>query len=345
MARTAEPVPASLPGLDLDRLTRWFRADVSAAVTSLSARLIEGGKSNLTYVVSDETSSWVLRRPPLGHVLETAHDMAREYRVMSALAGTDVPVPGVTAYCADPEVLGAPFYLMEFVAGTPYRRGAALGCLGSQRVRTISVGLVEVLADLHQIEPAAVGLQDFGRSDGFLTRQVNRWQKQLEASMSRELPAATRLHEALARHVPTPSSAGIVHGDYRLDNVLFGADDRPAAVIDWEMSTIGDPLTDLALLLLYRQMPELVGTAAASDASSAAGFISQEEILEVYAAGSNRDLSGIDFYLALAAFKLASISEGIHYRHLNGQTVGDGFDTIGDVVEPLLEFGLITLRE
>ncbi len=345
MDETLAQAPASSPGLDLERLTPWIRTHVCPDVTSLSAELIEGGKSNLTYVVSTGVSSWILRRPPLGHVLATAHDMAREFRVMSALGGTDVPVPGTTAYCADTELLGAPFYLMELVVGTPYRHAAELEGLGSQRVCTISTGLVETLAALHRIEPGAVGLEDFGRPEGFVERQVSRWHQQFQASMSRELPAVDRLHEALARRVPLVSPAGIVHGDYRLDNVLFGADDRPTAVIDWEMATLGDPLTDLALLLLYRQMPEVVGKAAASDASSAEGFLGEDEILQVYAAGSDRDLSHLDFYVALAAFKLAGISEGIHYRHLQGQTVGDGFDTIGEVVAPLLELGLTKLQE
>ncbi|MFE7721596.1 phosphotransferase family protein [Nocardia rhizosphaerihabitans] len=337
--------PTDLPGLDLDRLSTWLRGQVDVA-GALSSKLIAGGKSNLTYEVGDGTTRWIVRRPPLGHVLATAHDMAREYRVMAALRDTDVPVPAMYALRQDDSVLGAPFYVMEHVEGTPYRTAAELGELGPERTRAISTSLIDTLAVLHAVDPVAVGLADFGRPEGFLGRQVRRWKKQLDASHSRELPLADELHARLAADVPPESAVGIVHGDYRLDNVLTDSSDRPAAVIDWEMATLGDPLTDLALMVVYGRLAAgRSGNATVADASAAPGFLSEDEIIARYTARSDRDMSRFGFYLGLAAFKLAAILEGIHYRYLHGQTVGEGFDTIGAAIDPLLETGLTALKE
>ncbi|MFD4459522.1 phosphotransferase family protein [Nocardia sp. NPDC058480] len=338
-------IQTELPGLDLGRFSSWLRTEIPDVGSPISGRLIAGGKSNLTYEVTDGTRQWIVRRPPLGHVLATAHDMAREYRVMAALAPTAVPVPEMYALCHDEDVLGAPFYVMERVDGTPYRDAAELVALGPERTRAISTGLIDTLAALHAVDPAAVGLADFGRPSGFLARQVNRWRKQLDASHTRELPAAVELHARLAADVPTESAVGIVHGDFRLDNVLTDADDRPAAVIDWEMATLGDPLTDLALMIVYGRLASGTSSNAnVADASVAPGFLSEAEIIARYTARSDRDMSRFCFYLGLAAFKLAAILEGVHYRYLHGQTVGAGFDSIGAAVEPLLETGLAALH-
>ncbi|WP_422733195.1 phosphotransferase family protein [Micromonospora sp. WMMD558] len=341
MTRTPPQEP---PGLDLARLADWFAASVPGAGGGLTARLIAGGKSNLTYEVGDGRTTWIVRRPPLGHVLSTAHDMAREYRVMSALRATDVPVPATYGLCSDVDVLGAPFYVMERVAGTAYRHAAELERLGAERTRVVSTRLVDTLAALHAVDPAAVGLADFGRPEGFLARQVSRWRRQLDASYCRDLPAADELHARLTSAVPSASAPGIVHGDYRLDNVLTDDHDRIDAVIDWEMATLGDPLTDLALLVLYQRVGRLVGEAMA-DASSAPGFLTEDEILDRYAIRSTDPLPPLGFHLGLAAFKLAAICEGIHYRHLRGQTVGTGFERLGEVTEVLLDAGLTYLKE
>lgn len=333
-----------LPGLHLAALTPWFAANVPGAGSQLRAELIPGGRSNLTYTVTDGTRTWVVRRPPLGHVLATAHDMSREFRVMSALARTTVPVPRTVAFCVDETVLGAPFYVMDRVAGTPYRSAAELAALGPARTRTISERLVRTLADLGTVDPDAVGLADFGRPEGFLGRQVQRWHRQLQASRSRDLPAADRLHAGLAADVPAESAAGIVHGDFRLDNVLIDADDRPVAVIDWEMATLGDPLTDLALLVVYQRLGALLGDAVAN-AASAPGYLSEAQTLEQYAAATGRDLPRFGWYLGLASYKLAGIVEGIHFRHAQGKTVGAGFEGLGAVVPPLLQAGLDSLKE
>jgi aminoglycoside phosphotransferase (APT) family kinase protein len=332
-------------GLDLAKLGAWFAAEVPGAGSELSATMIAGGKSNLTYVVSDGAQEWVVRRPPLGHVLATAHDMTREYTVMTALRDTDVPVPQTYGLCTDDSVLGAPFYVMERVTGTPYRSAAELDALGRERTRAISTRLVDTLAALHQVDPVAVGLADFGRAEGYLARQVARGKKQMDASYCRDLPAADELHALLAADVPEESAAGIVHGDYRLDNVLVDEHDRCTAVLDWEMATLGDPLADLALMLMYHRLGEADGGLAVTNASAAAGFLSEAEIVERYAQGSDRDLSRFGFYLGLAAYKLAAILEGIHYRYLQGQTVGEGFDTIGDAIHPLLDAGLAAMKE
>jgi aminoglycoside phosphotransferase (APT) family kinase protein len=325
----------SLPGLDLDRL--------SLGDGPLSAELVEGGRSNLTYVVTDGTSKWVVRRPPLGHVLPTAHDMAREYRVITALRDTEVPVPETVFLCEDKEVLGAPFYVMEFVEGTPYRSRTQLAELGPDRTQGIVMSLVDTLATLHAVDPESVGLGDFGRPAGFLERQVRRWQKQLDASRSRDVPGIDLLHDRLAAAIPTPQAATILHGDYRLDNTLV-LDDKIQAVLDWEMSTLGDPLADIGLMIAYstREAPD---DAVIANVSGAPGYPSTDEVIARYASRSGLDVSALDWYIAFAFFKLAVITEGIYYRFSKGQTVGVGFEGVGALVAPVVAQGNATLKE
>ncbi|MDQ4085135.1 MAG: phosphotransferase family protein [Actinomycetota bacterium] len=334
------------PGLELDALRDYLERERPGLVAGeLRASLIPGGRSNLTYDVTDGTSSWVVRRPPLGHVLATAHDMGREHRVISALVPTDVPVPRTVLLCEDPDVLGAPFYVMEKVPGTPYRRAADLERLGEQRTRGICTEMMDTLATLHSIDPDDVGLSDFGRPEGFLERQVRRWKKQLDASRSRDLPGMDELHARLEANVPKQQSPAIVHGDYRLDNLLVDEHDRLTAVLDWEMATLGDPLTDLALLLAYRGIATATGSGAVADAPRAPGFPTAQEMVDRYALGSDRDLSAMSFYVALAYFKLGVILEGIHYRYTQGQTVGAGFEQVGAMVGPIVEAGQRALEE
>ena len=219
-----------------------------------------------------------------------------------------------------------------------------LAGIGPERTRAVSEHFVDVLADLHRVEPAAVGLADFGRPEGFLGRQVQRWRKQFEGAHTRDLPTMEELYTRLAERVPADTAPGIVHGDYRLDNVLVGGDDRVAAVVDWELSTIGDPLTDLALMVVYHRLAK-VSPGAVADATEAPGYLTEDEVIARYAARSDRDLSDLGFYIALSSFKLAGIVEGIHYRYVNGQTVGDGFAHVGDGVFALLDAGLAALKE
>lgn len=354
MSSSSELGTTATPGLDLSRLGPWLAEHVEGADpgSGLSATLIAGGKSNLTYDVTDGTRHWIIRRPPLGHVLATAHDMVREHTVMTALRPTDVPVPTTYALCREESVIGAPFYVMEKVAGVPYRRARELEPLGPERVRALSGQLIDILVALHEVDPATVGLAGFGRPEGFLSRQVHRWKKQLDASYHRDLPAADELYRRLSARVEeverVGSTPGIVHGDYRLDNVLTDSDeasgtDTIRAVVDWEMATLGDPLTDLAILLTYQRMAGRGAEGTVTDVSLAPGWLGEDEIIARYDAASHRDLSHLGFYLGLAAFKLAAILEGIHYRYLHGQTVGPGFDTIGEGIHPLLDAGLTAL--
>jgi aminoglycoside phosphotransferase (APT) family kinase protein len=325
-----------LPGLDLDRLAAHL------GTGPLTGELIPGGRSNLTYRVTDGDQRWVLRRPPLGHVLATAHDMSREHRVIKALADTAVPVPRVELLCEDTDVIGAPFYLMEEVPGVALRHRDQCPWLTPDQARTLSERLVDVLADLHAVDPKDVGLADFGRPDGFLKRQVARWGKQLDASRSRDLPGIDDLRDRLADSVPDSARATIVHGDYRLDNVLVTEDPLDiSAVLDWEMAALGDPLADVGLLCVYwngigaREDDPITGTVP-----TLPGFAGTDELVRRYAERSGADTSGLAWYTAFAYFKLAVILEGIHFRFTRGKTVGAGFDQIGQLILPLVRQGL-----
>ncbi|GAA1155737.1 phosphotransferase family protein [Nocardioides aquiterrae] len=340
------------PGLDLAAFRRWYDEQRPGEIAGeLSGRVIAGGRSNLTYEVTDGAAWWIVRRPPLGHVQATAHDMGREYTAMTALRDTDVPVPTTYAHCADPDVLGAPFYVMERVEGTAYRSAEQLAALGPERTASIAGEMVDVLAKLHTVDPAGVGLAEFGRPAGFLERQVRRWGQQLEGSKTTDRPDADELHRRLTARVASVETGddgswvGIVHGDYRLDNLLTGADDHVKAVVDWEMATLGDVRTDLALLLVYDRLSSLPAAGLVSDVSNAPGYPTGEEHLARYAAARGRDLGDMGFHLGLAYFKLAVILEGIHYRFLQGATVGEGFDRIGAGFDPLISAGLDALGE
>lgn len=338
-------------GLDLDALRGFLAARVGGLAGPLTGEVIAGGRSNLTYVVSDGARRWVVRRPPLAHVLPTAHDMAREWRVMSALQGTAIPVPATVALCDDASVIGAPFYVMGFVDGQVVRERLPAVWPDNRRTRqSMSTALTDVLLALHAIDPHSVGLADFGRPAGFLERQVRRWWQQWEASKTRALPAIEELHRRLLAGIPEPSAAGIVHGDYRFDNVIFAPANpgRIAAVVDWEMSTVGDPLCDLGLLIVYWvDDPDdpAAGVHPGARGNLGAGFFSRDELIAAYAARSGRDLHALEWYVALGHYKLAIIAEGIHARFLMGMTVGDGFETMGPAVPLLVERALARAAE
>ena len=335
------------PGIDLDRLADHLRAHRPDLATGpLRAELLAGGRSNLTYAVNDGTSEYVLRRPPLGHVLATAHDMAREHRVISALVPTGVPVPQPLLLCTDDSVLGAPFYLMTRVPGAVLRSRAQADRLGDTQKRDLAHAMIDTLADLHAVDPLSVGLGDFGHPDGFLARQVRRWAGQLDRSRSRDLPGADELRDRLAASVPEQAPPAIVHGDYRLDNLLVETEPpKVNAVLDWEMATLGDPLTDLGLLVTYWDVFGAMKqeNPVADAIGPAAGFPTGAELLDRYGARSQLKLDQLDWYVALACYKLAVILEGIHYRFIQGKTVGPGFDQIGALVLPLITHGLTTI--
>jgi aminoglycoside phosphotransferase (APT) family kinase protein len=337
------------PGLDLKRLSDFLEPNVSGLEGRLEAEVIEGGRSNLTYVVHDRARRWVLRRPPLAHVLPTAHDMKREWRIINALGPTGTPVPRGVAFCEDTSVIGAPFYLMEYLEGRVVRGRLPAGWPAEPDTgEAISAALVDALVRLHSVVPDDIGLADFGHPEGFLERQVERWWRQWEASKTRVLPAIDELRRRLESSVPAQGPSGIVHGDYRLDNVIFAPDDpgRIAAIVDWEMSTLGDPLCDLGLLLVYwvdnPDDPTAHGLAAAG-ATLQPGFYTRDRVIQEYTKRTDRDLSSLDWYVALGGYKLAIIAEGIHARFLMGATVGEGFERVGQMVPVLVEHALEAL--
>ncbi|NUU26057.1 MAG: phosphotransferase family protein [Streptomycetaceae bacterium] len=342
-----------MPGVDV-RALEAFLAPVVGPVEGLRVSLLSGGRSNLTYELrADPTHGpaagerrWVLRRPPLGMIPETAHDMAREAAVMAALAPTPVPVPAVIARCDELGVLGAPFYVMEKVEGTVFRSDADLAALTPDAATSLAHGFVDTMAALHLVDPGRVGLDGFGRADGYLARQVRRWGRQLEATCEREIPGFAELAAKLGADIPAQPRAAVVHGDYRLDNVIVDphAPHGVRAVLDWEMATLGDPLADLGLFHLYWIGWHGIDNPIAGTPGALPGFPAWETLAERYATRTGLNLERFAWYAAFACFKLAVICEGIHTRHTRGLTVGDGFASIGDMVPQLVDRGLTTLH-
>lgn len=340
------PQPSGVPeGIDAAAVTTWF-AERVAVVPPLTFQLIPGGRSNLTYRVEDTTSrAWVLRRPPLGHVLATAHDMGREHRIISALAPTDVPVAPVVGFCDDVTVNGAPFYVMEFVEGAILRDRAAASTVPVEVRRRAGVEIPEVLACIHAIDPDTVGLGDLGRKAGYVERQLRRWHRQWGESKTRELPVVDEVHTALCEQIPTQGAATIVHGDYRLDNCLVAPDGTIAAVLDWELCTLGDPLADVGLLLVYWAEPGDQVAALGDSATLLDGFPSRAALVERYATASGRDVGQLDYYRAFGYWKLACILEGVLARYQAGAMgAAKGFEQFGHQVEVLAHAAQATLE-
>ncbi|MGA8546185.1 MAG: phosphotransferase family protein [Mycobacterium sp.] len=340
-----------LDGLDLVALDGYLRAADIGRDGELRAQLISGGRSNLTFVVADESSKWVLRRPPLHGLTPSAHDMVREYKVVAALADTAVPVARAVALCDDDSVLGAPFQMVEYVGGQVVRSRAELEALGDQYVIERCVdALIRVLAELHAVDPTAVGLADFGKPSGYLERQVRRWGSQWElvrlSDDDRDADVA-RLHAALQEAVPQQSRTSIVHGDYRIDNTILDADDpaQVRAVVDWELSTLGDPLSDAALMCVYRD-PSLDLIINAHAAWTSPQLPVADELAHRYSVISGQPLAHWNFYMALAYFKLAIIAAGIDFRRrMSGDADDvDASDRVGETVAPLITRGLTELR-
>ncbi|MEQ8859430.1 MAG: phosphotransferase family protein [Pseudomonadales bacterium] len=311
----------NVEGIDAGRVTPWLCEAIAGLEPPLEFSLIAGGHSNLTFrFVDRKGAAYVLRRPPLGHVLESAHDMGREHRIVSALHGTEVPVAATHGLCEDPEVNGAPFYVMGFVDGAVLHDAATAGSLGKAARRALGEHVVDVLATLHQIDPDHVGLGDLGRKEAYLARQLKRWNRQWEATKTHEIPAMDTTARLLEAQMPEQVGASIVHGDYRLGNMIVGADadagGRIRAVLDWELCTLGDPLADVGYLLNSWMQP---GEAAADIAPTAAGgFPDREQICARYQAATGRDLSGINYYRAFSHWRLAAIGQGVYKRYLVG---------------------------
>jgi aminoglycoside phosphotransferase (APT) family kinase protein len=310
-------------GIHSENVTAWFKQHVPTIELPLEFKLIAGGHSNLTFSVTDAAGAvYVLRRPPLGHVLESAHDMGREHRIISALAGSAVPVAATVGLCKDPEVNTAPFYVMNYVAGPVLHDADVARTLPESERYSLSLHVVDVLAQLHQINPDDVGLGELGRKEAYLERQLKRWNKQWEASKTHEIPAMDETSVLLAEKMPQQIGASIVHGDYRLGNMITGAG-KIQAVLDWELCTLGDALADVGYLLNSWVMPNEVEEDLAPTA--AGGFASREELTERYAAATGRDLSGIDYYRAFSHWRLAAIGQGVYKRYLVG-AMGDNRD-------------------
>ncbi|MEZ5217387.1 MAG: phosphotransferase family protein [Ilumatobacteraceae bacterium] len=305
-------------GIEEPNVSNWLAAHVEGAVAPFEYHLIAGGRSNLTYRVVDAAGTvYVLRRPPLGHVLATAHDMAREHKLMAAVGKTPVPVPRMLALCEDPAVNGAPFYVMSYVAGTVMDSLDKAASLPVELRRTAAFDLIDVLAELHAADIDAIGLGDLARREGYIERQLKRWTTQWQNSKTRELAAMDEVVAALTSRVPEQKDVAIVHGDYRFGNVLTNTETgRIAAVLDWELCTLGDPLADVGYLGIYwaRDDQRLVS----NDPSAAPGFPSYDELVARYAERTGRDVSQIEYYVAFSYWRLAVISEGVYARYLNG---------------------------
>ncbi|HVY97390.1 MAG TPA: phosphotransferase family protein [Solirubrobacterales bacterium] len=328
-------------GIDAAGVGSWFAEHVPDSVAPLSYERIAGGHSNLTYRVRDAAGrSWALRRPPLGKRLGSAHDMGREHKVVSALGSTPVPVAPVVGLCEDEAVNGAPFYVMEFVEG-PVLRGVAEAEIFPDEADRQAIGarVADTLVAIHAVDPDGAGLGDLGRKEDYVARQLRRWQGQWEQSKTRELPAIDRVHEALAARIPEQGPATIVHGDYRLDNMILTDSGEVAAVVDWELCTLGDPLADVGMLMAYWPERGDETIALGQPANLAPGFPTREELAARYAERSGRDLSDLGFYVALGYWKLAIILEGVYARYAAGGygKVDEGFKAFARLVERLAD--------
>ena len=337
-----------MQGIDIEPVSKWLAANIPGAVAPFTFQLIAGGRSNLTFkVVGADGTRFVLRRPPLGHVLATAHDMAREHRIIAAVGRTDVPVPPALGVCIDEAVNGAPFYVMGYVDGivldSPDRAATMPVALRVQA----SEHLIDVLADLHSVDVDQVGLGDLAKREGYVARQVKRWSTQWAQSKTRELPAIDEVARRLGERLPEQRGVVIAHGDYRFGNCLTDvAAGRIAAVLDWELCTLGDPLADVGYLGVYWYDGEAANTRA-NDPTSAGGFPSYPDLLQRYALRTGRDLSGIGYYVAFSCWRLAVISEGVYARYLHGamgSQEGVEFETFKVGTEGLAERALEAMR-
>jgi aminoglycoside phosphotransferase (APT) family kinase protein len=328
-------------GVEVPNVTRWFEEHVDGVVPPLDFSLIAGGHSNLTFKVTDRRGeAWVLRRPPLHHVLPTAHDMSREHTIISALGPTPVPVAPAVGLCTDDSVNGSSFYVMDFVEGHVLRTSdIAASVFNEEQRRAAGESLVDVMAAIHSVDVDAVGLGDLGRREGYIERQLKRWYSQFEQSKTRELPLLDDVFTTLKARVPTQGAATIVHGDYRLDNTMLGDDGRVKAVLDWELCTLGDPLADVGLLMVYWSEPDDALESLPSSPTMLPGFPSRKEIAQRYADQSGRDVSDLDFYVAFGYWKLACIIEGVYARYVGGAmgTASTGFEHFGNQVVHLVE--------
>jgi aminoglycoside phosphotransferase (APT) family kinase protein len=322
----ADAARTGLEGIDADRVTGWFVAHVPDVTPPLRFVLIAGGRSNLTFRVEDAAGrTFALRRPPVSHVLPTAHDMAREHRLISALGPTDVPVPAALGLCTDEAVIGAPFHVMQFVTGHVLRDEEDARGIEPALRAVIGDRLAETLAALHAVDVDAVGLGDLARHDGYVERQLRRWTQQYRDTQVEGVDHGGLVEKVgadLAARIPAAQRVSVVHGDYRLDNVVLGDDGRVKAILDWEICTLGDPMADVGLLQCFWSEPgEEPALLVAPTLVS--GFCPRAQVLERYAAASGADVSEIGFYMAFGYWKLACILQGVYARYVAGAGAGD----------------------
>ena len=305
---------------DAGRLAAWMRDHVDAATGALEVSQFKGGQSNPTYLVTAGARRYALRRKPPGKLLPSAHAVEREYRVMTALAPTDVPVPKTYALCEDPEVIGTAFFLMDYVEGRVLWDPTLPGMDGAERARHYDE-LNRVIAALHQVDIHALGLDDYGKPGNYLARQIDRWSRQYRASETERIEAMDHLIEWLPGNVPPGEESAVVHGDYRIDNVVFDpASPRILAVLDWELSTLGHPLADFAYHCMTWRMPEGAhGRGLAGADLAALGIPSEREYVALYCRRTGREsIAHFEYYLAYNMFRLAAILQGVMARALQG---------------------------
>ncbi len=312
-------IVAMVEGIRADSVTDWFRENVHQARPPLHFELMAGGHSNLTFKVTDsEGATFVLRRPPLAGILQSAHDMAREHKIVSALGPTDVPVPPILGLCENLAVNDAPFYVMTFVEGVVLYDSADGAKLPLEDRASLGADVVDVLVRLHAIDPDAIGLEDLGRKEGYVARQLRRWSTQWANSKTREIPEMEEAHRELERRMPEQVGASIAHGDYRLGNmIVIGPEIQ--ALLDWELCTLGDPLADVGYLLNNWVSPDEATPGSTDNTPTAAGgFQTREDVIERYVRSSGRDLSRIDYYRAFSYWRGAAITEGVYRRYIDG---------------------------
>jgi aminoglycoside phosphotransferase (APT) family kinase protein len=341
MAEAEQATEAVPDGIDVEGVETWFEANVPGAKAPFSYEKIAGGRSNLTYSVTDSDGGhWALRRPPLGRTLSSAHDMGREHRIISALAPTDVPVAPAVGFCDDESVNGAPFYVMGWVDGPILRSKTESEDRFDEAERgAIGERLIDTLEAIHAVDPDSVGLGELGKREDYVARQLRRWQRQWEGWKTRELDLIEDVHRRLEARIPEQRETTLVHGDYRLDNMILADSGEVAAVVDWELCTLGDPLADLGMLMVYWSQPGDEQTALFDPPTMAAGFPLRDELTARYAERSGRDLSELDFFVALASWKLAIILEGVYSRFAAGQygSSDEAFQQFADVVVRLAQ--------
>lgn len=347
MTYPAADTAAVRPGeeLDANALDAYVRPRLPAAEGRLEVEQFPGGHSNLTYLLRYGSQEFVLRRPPLGPIAPKAHDMGREYRVLSALWPVFPPAPRPYLYCDDPSLIGAPFFVMERRRGVVIRRELPLEWAQDLTVRRVlSETIVDVMIELHAVDWKAVGLGDLGRPEGFMLRQVKGWAERWERAKDREVPAIDELVAWLSERVPTPPDATLVHSDLKLDNTMLDPGDpsRVVAVFDWEMCTTGDPLSDLGTLLCYwaEEGDPYARQESVVQLTALPGFHTREQLIERYARRSGRDVSKIAFYEVFALYKTAVVVQQIYIRWKRGQTKDERFGAMAPRVEALAQAAL-----